>query len=706
MDIKIIKDVTVEGGDLVVKYGSDKDLNGATAVFSIPDKTKKGGFGSVLTNGKYALKIIPEKSDFSRESFEREVNAFKELHDLPNFIRCHACGETNNEKIIKFLKCPYKKVYFILMDRVQHELDEWIKTLETEEDVRVLFRQICDRVLRMNIKGFIHRDLKPGNIMFDTNEEGVRVVKLIDFGLAKEGEEISRIQGTPAYIAPEIYGHKDKSSPKSCPLADIWSLGIVLLYILAKMKNKDFKEIIPEELRDSKYAVHKGENDVLPMIPVLHANIRGSFSEVEFPNCLKLLVRLLAKKEERIQIKELGTDPWLKLNVEDIVCGHFKIKADSTLRSGSFGSVYQGVDIGTDSHTGQEVAIKRIAQEDELSQEEMFEKYSQAEIASLEKLRGHPNILEILGHERVEEETEDGKIEPAYYIVTEWCAGHLHECNPGGKIPKECIQQLCNALIYMNVEKGMVHRDVKPENIMYAERDGKKITKLIDFGFAKKVDIATSMCGTYGYKAPELYTKSTASKADKADIYSLGKTLEFYGNKGLLPDDFPREVIEGMTKMDYEERMSWDELKSVDYLDYKGDLPKKVGLLLEYADDKFCGSVFSPDEMYGLYYAVYMVCLREALDGDYVGRCVEKLNCIAEICVDKAEVSPDAVLLREALKNAREWVNAGNEVERKRIKERIDVLLNRNFYLNPDDFTYKDIRDKVNKGTTKTKIKN
>ncbi len=84
-------------------------------------------------------------------------------------------------------------------------------------------------------------------------------------------------------------------------------------------------------------------------------------------------------------------------------------------------------------------------------------------------------------------------------------------------------------------EKGMVHRDIKPQNLILA-RDGKKhIVKVLDFGLAKATREKTDetgltaegiMLGTPDYVAPE--QSLDAAKADiRADIYSLGCTLYY-----------------------------------------------------------------------------------------------------------------------------------------------------------------------------------
>ncbi|MDB5313364.1 MAG: serine/threonine protein kinase [Gemmataceae bacterium] len=88
-----------------------------------------------------------------------------------------------------------------------------------------LVERIARGVSAAHSQGVVHRDLKPGNILFD-DQGGPKVA---DFGLAKQGQsdltQTQVVMGTPAYMAPEQAGGRSKFAG---PQADVWALGVIL----------------------------------------------------------------------------------------------------------------------------------------------------------------------------------------------------------------------------------------------------------------------------------------------------------------------------------------------------------------------------------------------------------------------------------------------------------------------------------------------
>jgi serine/threonine protein kinase len=97
-------------------------------------------------------------------------------------------------------------------------------------EVGSLLLPVMRAVASAHAKGVVHRDLKPDNIFIATDEHGMLVPKLLDFGIAKvaHGDSSSTrtglMVGTPQFMSPEqVRGERHVGPP-----ADVWSMGVVL----------------------------------------------------------------------------------------------------------------------------------------------------------------------------------------------------------------------------------------------------------------------------------------------------------------------------------------------------------------------------------------------------------------------------------------------------------------------------------------------
>jgi len=111
----------------------------------------------------------------------------------------------NHEAIVKIYDLRIKRSWFrvtgaeLLMEYVEGKTLDEIEAPEMGQLVLV-FNQVASALTHMHRRGVFHGDLKPSNIMLSRTGG----VKLIDFGTAWiKGEEKSRVQGTPQYMAPE-----------------------------------------------------------------------------------------------------------------------------------------------------------------------------------------------------------------------------------------------------------------------------------------------------------------------------------------------------------------------------------------------------------------------------------------------------------------------------------------------------------------------
>lgn len=137
----------------------------------------------------------------------------------------------------------------------------------------------------------------------------------------------------------------------------------------------------------------------------------------------------------------------------------------------------------------------------------------------------HPNIVEITDFG----ETEDGLV----YLVMEYVPGEslLAALRDAPLPPARALDivEQCGQALARAHQMGVIHRDLKPDNILLVTQDGRAdFVKLLDFGIAKITDAPSltgsqQIFGTPGYIAPE-YIQSTAIDG-RADLYSLGVIL-------------------------------------------------------------------------------------------------------------------------------------------------------------------------------------
>ena len=195
------------------------------------------------------------------------------------------------------------------------------------------------------------------------------------------------------------------------------------------------------------------------------------------------------------------------------VVGGYRI--DELISRGGMGLVYRATNVALNRI----YALKVIAPG--LAEDEQFRNRFKREMRIAASLH-HPNIVGI--HYAGE---QDGQL----FFVMDYVTGtDLREVllKQGALDPDravELLEQLGSALDAAH-RLGLVHRDVKPANILITVRDGAEHAYLTDFGLAKKFDNASgltaqgSVVGTVDYMAPEQITGSHTDA--RTDVYALG----------------------------------------------------------------------------------------------------------------------------------------------------------------------------------------
>lgn len=98
----------------------------------------------------------------------------------------------------------------------------------TEYDCMMVFQRIFQAISYMHKKGYMHRDLKPDNILLAKKDDNYDI-RIADFGLAslvQTSDYIHRRCGTPGYCAPEVLNYKD-NDPMYNEKCDVYSIGCI-----------------------------------------------------------------------------------------------------------------------------------------------------------------------------------------------------------------------------------------------------------------------------------------------------------------------------------------------------------------------------------------------------------------------------------------------------------------------------------------------
>jgi len=144
-----------------------------------------------------------------------------------------------------------------------------------------LFRQVAEGLQHMHEKGFVHADMKPLNILVDTESWNA---KIIDLGQAcKAGEVKERRQGTPGFMAPEQVDLEPITSQ-----TDVFNLGATMWWVL-------LRQHAPQAARvDADGRSHVNRDDLSPMPNVLDRAI---------PARLALLISRCLEHEPHKRVK-------------------------------------------------------------------------------------------------------------------------------------------------------------------------------------------------------------------------------------------------------------------------------------------------------------------------------------------------------------------------------------------------------------------
>jgi serine/threonine protein kinase len=224
--------------------------------YRLLEEIGEGGFGIVFMaeqqepiRRKVALKILKPGMDTKQviARFESERQALA-LMDHPHIARVLEAGATESGR-------PYFVMELVKGVSITEFCDQ--NSLTPRARLK-LFIDVCHAIQHAHHKGVIHRDIKPTNVMV-TLHDGVPVVKVIDFGVAKAtGQRLTertlftaygQMVGTPAYMSPE---QAEMSGLDIDTRSDVYALGVLLYELLTgttPLENERLRKVGYAELQ-------------------------------------------------------------------------------------------------------------------------------------------------------------------------------------------------------------------------------------------------------------------------------------------------------------------------------------------------------------------------------------------------------------------------------------------------------------------------
>jgi eukaryotic-like serine/threonine-protein kinase len=466
--------------------------------YEILEKLGEGGMGVVYKARDTSLdRIVALKfltpaggvGDKLKERLLREAQAVAQL-DHPNICTVHEIGEKDG--------MPFIVMAFIEGETLGEKLESGPLAFKSAADYA---RQIACGLQAAHRKQITHRDIKSTNIIITPDGQ----VKIMDFGLAKFAGRTQLTQegstaGTVMYMSPE-QARGDEVDHRT----DIWSLGVVLYEMLTGR--------LPFQSEYETAAVYSILNEEPPPVGKFNPDVPAGLEAI--------VVKALQKnRDDRYQqIEELLADLEVFMgnatagdHLEKVFAGRYYMLEE--LGKGGMGQVYKALDREIDEKIALKLLNPGIA----------------AYCNTIERFPSELRAAVQLSHKNICRIYHIGNDEGRHYITMEYVCGEdlksmirmMGRLSPGQAV--SIAEQICEGLAEAH-RLGVVHRDLKPQNIMI-DREGS--VKIMDFGIARSFAAkgmagAGAMIGTPEYMAPEQVEGKEAGEG--TDIYALGIIL-------------------------------------------------------------------------------------------------------------------------------------------------------------------------------------
>ncbi|CAH2071625.1 unnamed protein product [Thlaspi arvense] len=266
-------------------------------LYSLGKELGKGGFGitytcqEISTGEHFACKSIPKRklsSEEDKKAVKTEIEIMKDLSGVSNIVQIKGSYEDRSSVYIVMELCSGGELF----DRI----DDLVKSgsYYSERGAAGIFSSIASALQICHSVNVVHRDVKPENFLFSSEDKENAKLKAIDFGCSvyiKEGIELKDKVRSDYYIAPEEL--RGESYGKEI---DIWSAGVILYILLSG--NSPFRT--NDEILEGKLDF---ESQPWPSIQV---------------SAKDLIKKMLTKNQKkRISAGKILEHPWIKSEASD-----------------------------------------------------------------------------------------------------------------------------------------------------------------------------------------------------------------------------------------------------------------------------------------------------------------------------------------------------------------------------------------------------
>jgi serine/threonine protein kinase/Flp pilus assembly protein TadD len=466
----------------------------------------EGGMGAVYKAKDLELDRIVALKLIRPELASRADIVLRFKHEL---ILARQITHKNVVRIFDFTLAEGRK--FITMQYVEgHDLYSRIVKqgkLPLHEAVSI-FRQALLGLQAAHEEGVVHRDLKPHNIMVDATGRAC----LMDFGIASSVETSGMtrtgvLMGTPDYMSPEqVRGERAEVR------SDLFCMGVIFFEMLTGKLPYPATNSIATLIRRTREKAPLAR-DIDPSIPDYLSEIVARCLEIDinqrYSSAGEILTDLDARQISRAPRADAAGQASAALKPGLPLGSRYRI--EGLLGEGGMGTVYKA----WDSEVGRMVALKLVRPE------------LAAKASYLEKLKQEILLASRISHRNILRIHDLGQVDDVRFISMAYIDGQdlSQLLRDTGRLPVDRAlafgKQMAQALEAAHAE-GVVHRDLKPQNILVNQDDQSFIS---DFGLATSLqgEASAETLGTPQYMAPEQVENGPID--NRTDIYALGLIL-------------------------------------------------------------------------------------------------------------------------------------------------------------------------------------